>query len=139
MPSRFPRSYAATLAEGAARNPGDVKPLDWMSWQFYMGTLDPTKNTRENIIFAVATQPEKVMSMMPELDSLPPADAAELAQAVKRLQAKPQGAVVGRDRLQAMQRQMGDRFKVYGLNYKGIDLEFEVVGVFPPGATTIRP
>lgn len=133
VPSQMPRAYAATLAEGAARNPGDVKPLDWMSWQFYVGTLDPANNTRENLVFAVATQPEKIMTMMPELDSLSPAESADLAQSVKRLQARPQGMIVGRDRLQAIGRRMGDRLKVYGMNFKGIDLEFEVVGVFPPG------
>ncbi len=42
IPSQMPWSYARTLAEGAARRPGDVRvqPQDSMTWQFYVGTVD---------------------------------------------------------------------------------------------------
>jgi hypothetical protein len=37
----MPLSYAASLGEGAARRPGDVRPVDSMTWQIYLGTTDP--------------------------------------------------------------------------------------------------
>ena len=46
VPSRLPYAYAAPLGRGAARNPGDVRPLDSMTWQFYIGTLDPATAAR---------------------------------------------------------------------------------------------
>ena len=33
-----------------------------------------------------------------------------------------------------MNKRIGERFKLYGIgNFKGLDLEFEIVGIFPPG------
>src|SRR5215210_3902520 len=43
VPSQMPVSYAASLAEGAASRPDDVRPTDHMTWQFYGGTIDPNK------------------------------------------------------------------------------------------------
>src|SRR5438477_3524098 len=52
IPSQMPFSYAQPLSEGAARNPGDIRPIDSMTWQFFGGTLDSgAKPTRENMIF----------------------------------------------------------------------------------------
>ena len=53
----MPFSYATSLSEGAAEGPDDVRPLDSMTWQFYGGTLDPEKFTRENVIFGIAVDP----------------------------------------------------------------------------------
>ena len=41
IPSQMPFAYAESLSDGAARRPGDVRPIDSMTWQFYGGTLDP--------------------------------------------------------------------------------------------------
>src|SRR5205085_8444779 len=54
MPSQMPLAYTDPLSHGAARKPGDKEPKDSMAWQFYIGTLDPTKRTRENMIVLVA-------------------------------------------------------------------------------------
>jgi len=133
IPSQMPFAYAATLSEGAAREPGDLRPLDSMTWQFYGGTLDPVKRTRENILFAVALEPRKIRAMMDELDELGPADAKELDEAVRRLEQQRNGLILGRQRMEAIQKRPGDRITVYSLNYKGIDLEGEIVGTFPAG------
>jgi len=133
IPSQMPYSYVPKLAEGAARNPGDVKPQDSMAWQFYGGTLDPTKQTRNNVLFAVAMDPDKIRTMMDELEQLAPGDSEELDEAVRRLKLQRNGMVLGRQRLKAIEKRMGDRITVHSLNYKGIDLEFEIVGIFPPG------
>src|SRR5438477_658315 len=54
--SRMPFSYAGPLSEGAA-DPSrldQVRPQDSMTWQFYVGTIDPAKRTRESMIFVIA-------------------------------------------------------------------------------------
>lgn len=135
IPSQMPFSYANSLAEGAARNPQDLHPLDSMTWQFYGGTIDPAKRTIENIMFAFAMEPDKVGSMLDELEltSLPPAKADDLRQSIARLKEKRNGIILGREKLAQINKRVGDRFTLTSLNYKDIDLEFEVVGVFPVG------
>src|SRR5262245_307591 len=78
VPSQMPYTYASTLAEGAAREPGDVRPTDSMSWQFYIGTLDPKNQTRENLMLAIAVDPNKIGTMMDELEELTGQQKAEL-------------------------------------------------------------
>jgi putative ABC transport system permease protein len=138
LPSRMPFGYAPELCAGAPRKPGDyrVPPEHSATWQFFVGTLnaDLKKQTRESILFVIATEPRKVLTMFDELDDLPAAQAHALAQAVDRLESTRNGIVVGMDRLAAIDKRIGERFTAYGLgDYKGIDLEFEVVGTFPNG------
>lgn len=133
IPSQMPYSYAASLREAAARDPDDVRPLDSMTWTFYGGTLDTEARTREGLLFAFCLQPEKLRTMMDELDSLPPEVDARFAQAVEALQTHRQGIILGRDRLRELNKRVGDRFTLYGLNYKDINLEVEIVGQFPEG------
>jgi putative ABC transport system permease protein len=134
IPSRLPFSYAATLAEGAARSPQDVRPLDSMNWQFYGGTVDPEKISRESLIYAIASDPRKIPTMLDGLESLPPDQAEQLRKDVEKLAATRQGVIVGRNHLTALNKRIGDRFKLFGIStYMGIDLEFEIVGAFPPG------
>jgi putative ABC transport system permease protein len=129
----MPFTYVETLSQGAARTPQDERPMDWMAWQFYGGTLDRGPVTRENIFFAVAMDPRKVRTMMDELDQLPPEQARDLDASVARLLRTRNGIIMGRDRMAAMKKREGERFTVYSMMYKGIDLEFEIVGVLPGG------
>ncbi|MGA2621751.1 MAG: ABC transporter permease [Thermoguttaceae bacterium] len=146
IPSRLPLSYAASLAEGAAQKPGDVKPADSMTWQFYGGSLDPQKLTRESMIFGLACDPEKLATMMDGLDELSTAESAELQRGIQALKAKPSGIILGQNHLLNLNKMIGDvrdtdlrhflgkKFTLYGFaTFKELDLEFEVVGVFPPG------
>jgi putative ABC transport system permease protein len=131
VPSQMPYAYAAPLAEGAASHPGDVRPQDYMGWAFYGGTLDPNKKTRENMIFFFCMEPAKLLTMMDELDTLTGKDAEELRAAVWRMQQDKRRVIVGKERLQALNKKVGERFTVTSMNYKDIDLEFEITGVFP--------
>jgi len=134
IPSQMPFAYAASLKEGAARNPGDVKPDDSMTWSFYGGFIgDAAKRDRDSMLFAFALEPQKLRSMMDELDSLPKAESEDLQASIDKMIANRSGIILGRDRLAAIGRQVGDRFELKSLNYKEIDLEFEIVGVFPTG------
>ncbi len=133
IPSQMPFAYADSLSQGAAREPDDVRPIDSMTWQFYGGTTDRGERTRENTVFAFAMQPSKINTMMDDLDSLPADDAAKLQELIDELERNRQGLVLGIDRLEALDKRIGDRITLYGINYKDIDLEFEIVGVVPSG------
>ena len=133
-PSRLPFAYAEPLSRGAARNPGDVQPLDSMTWQFFIGTLDPANLTRENMVFAIACNPDKIESMMDGLNDLPPDQQAQLHADIAKLKATRQGIIVGQNHLRATNKRIGERFTATGISIsKGLDLEFEIVGAFPPG------
>jgi len=134
IPSQMPFSYARPLSEGAAREPGDIKPMDSMTWQFVGMTTDIQNRTRENSLFAFAMQPAKLLTMMDDLDTLEstnPALAQEFKQTVEKLQNNRQGLILGKSRLEQLSKKVGDRIKLYGINYRDIDLEFEIVGTFP--------
>jgi putative ABC transport system permease protein len=128
FPSMMPFAYAASLAREAQTLPEDLRPReeDFMTWQFYVGTLDPAKRTRENFILSIALEPRKLRTMMPELENLD-------ERLVQEMEATPQAVVIGRQRLEAMNKRVGERFRVTSLNYEGIDLEFEIAGKFPEG------
>ena len=104
-----------------------------MTWQFYGGTVAQGSSTRENTVFVIAMEPRKIRTMMDELEDIPPEQAGPMDAAVARLIANRRGIIVGKDRLTALNKRVGERFTVYSQMYRGIDLEFEIVGVFPPG------
>jgi putative ABC transport system permease protein len=138
-PSQMPLRYTEPLSRGAARKPGDKLPKDSMAWQFYIGTLDPIKKTRENLVAFVAMDVRKLprkshrdgkvvvdKGIMEDLDPIDEELIDQLAQMT-------QGCLIGKRRLAALHKKVGERFKVTGLEYTGIDLEFEIVGVLPEG------
>jgi putative ABC transport system permease protein len=133
IPSRLPFAYVSTLSDGAARRPGDVRPLDSMSWAFYGGSTEQGKITRESMMFAFALEPKKLATMMDDLDSLPPDQAAELQRNIHKLEQNKRGMIVGIERLKSLNKRVGERIKIYSMNYKDIDLEFDIVGAFPDG------
>src|SRR6266850_2307234 len=121
IPSQMPFSYANTLTDGAARDANDLRPDDSMTWSFYGGTLDIRNRTLNNSLFAFAMEPRKLTTMMDDLDNLPADQAAELEKAVQRLEQNRQGLVVGKERLALLDKRVGDRIKLYGINFRGID------------------
>lgn len=133
-PSQLPYSYVASLKEGAARNPDDVRPADYMTWVFYGGTTDPANPSRENFLFLIGGEPEKIPTMMDELDQLGPEDRARLDSAVQRMTEQRNACVIGPDQLKLMNKKVGERIKISGLIFKGIDLEFEIIDTFPDSA-----
>jgi putative ABC transport system permease protein len=133
IPSQMPISYANTLTEGAAREAGDLRPDDSMTWTFYGGCTDIRNRTINNTLFAFAMEPRKLTTMMDDLDTLPAEQMVELNEAVERMDKNRQGLIVGKERLALLDKRVGERIKLYGINYRGIDLELEIVGVFPPG------
>lgn len=134
LPSRLPLSYIGPLERFAVQNPGDEQPLDsMMTWQFYLGTLDPKSRAPESQFFALAMEPRKIYTMLDELDTLPPAEKAALRRMADQMQTNRRGIIVGQQRLKLLNKRVGERMVVTSLNYREIDLEFEILGVFPPG------
>ncbi len=140
IPSQMPFSYARNIAEGAASKPGDVKPQDDMTWQFYGATTDRAM-TRENLVFFFAMDPDKIPTMMDDLDNLPPTEAAELRKLVERMKQDKRCILLGRDRLRLLNKKVGEHVSLYTVNYKdptpgGQDLDLddcEIIGVLPDG------
>ncbi len=146
IPSQLPYRYVAGLAQGAAKSETDTRPTDYMSWAFFLGSLEADQSSRDfnSFIFAFVMEPEKVLTMMDELDELSPdsSDYKNLAAAVEKLKQNKQGIILGQSRMKKLNKKVGDRFKLYSRNYKDISLEFEIVGTFPQGrydeSTTFR-
>jgi len=133
IPSQLPFSYASTLENGAAREETDVKPMDSMTWQFFYGSIDKTNIGFNTLVFAFCMEPKKLLTMMDELDSLQPAPKAALDTVIQAMEKNRQGIIVGQKRLAALDKKVGDRIKVFGINYRDIELECEILGTFPPG------
>jgi putative ABC transport system permease protein len=142
--SLMPFAYAASLERGAAARPGDVRPQDAMTWQIYFGTVDPTKQTRESIVPCIAMEPSK-WPMMDELwndfttdkgkhrKSLTQELRSQLEEGVRQMKAKKNGMIISPALRLVLNKRVGDRLTLTGINYKGLDLEFEIVGEFPGG------
>jgi putative ABC transport system permease protein len=153
IPSQMPYSYETVLARGAARKKDDIKPDDSMVWTFYGGTIDPNKRTRESIVFFFAMDPAKMMlvdrdssgkplrdsqgnvsyhSMM-DTDDMSADELDQLDRACREMEKDRRKVVIGKERLAAMQKVVGEKITVTSLNYPGIDLELEIIAEFPDG------
>jgi putative ABC transport system permease protein len=49
------------------------------------------------------------------------------------MERNPKGVVIGPERLKTMNKQVGDRFKIQSINYKGLEFEFDIIATLPPG------
>lgn len=138
VPSQMPPSYESGLvAQATGLSPGLASDpaKDLMTWTFVGTTTDPNNRTLETMLFFFALDPKTIPTMMDGLEpaSLDPADRAMMARGVAAMQANMKGVLIGQDRLKSINKQIGDRIKVYSFNYKDIDFEVEVVGTLPRG------
>jgi putative ABC transport system permease protein len=154
IPSQMPFAYAASLSDGGARKTGDVHPDDSMTWSFVGGTIDPNKRTRENIVFFFGMDPAKLLrverdergnmkrdadgrviytSMMDGMDELTDEQLDLLDKGCREMEKDRRKVIIGKERLAAMNKKVGERFTLTGLNYFGMEFEVEVIGEFPEG------
>jgi putative ABC transport system permease protein len=135
IPSQMPFSYGAQLADGRARpdHPEDVKPQDSMTWQFYGGTLEVGKITRESIVFFFAMDPKKFLTMMDGIDEFTPEQIDQLKKWADEMLVDKHKVVIGVERLKALNKKVGEHFTVHSINYKDIDLDVEIIGALPAG------
>jgi putative ABC transport system permease protein len=136
LQGQLPLSYAGPLSQGAARKPGDKTPVDSMAWQFYLGALDPEKRTRENLVVLIATDarhlPTRVGKRVTHKGMIDDLDPLE-KDLVDKLAGTTNGCLLGRKRINNLNKRVGERFTVTGSQPPGVNLEFEIVGVLPPG------
>lgn len=133
IPSQMPFAYERILQDGAAATKDDVKPQNFMSWQFFGGTLD-AKKSRENLIFFFAVDPAKVLPMMDEFRDLTDAERASMETALSAMQEDKRRIILGRDCLARINKQVGERIALFGINYQGIDLDdCEICEALPEG------
>jgi putative ABC transport system permease protein len=128
-PSMMPLTHARYLNPKMPEfilNKGDVGTEDFMTWAFYVGTTDKWKVTPTNWAFFFVMNPDHIIPMMDDIQELDPA-------LVKKLKENPRGVLLGRERLKALNRMVGDRFQLFSYDFKGLDLEFEIVGQMPEG------
>jgi putative ABC transport system permease protein len=149
MPMPYEKEIVAALEKEHLLAHGED---DVMTWQFYIGSTDPEKLTRESMIFFFCMEPRKFLaerdgrpiSMMDGIEEFTPEQIQNALQAIRAMDQNKQGVLVGeeryrllvkKDRLTAEDRRqaVGYKFKVTSLNYKDIDLECEVVGLLPKG------
>jgi putative ABC transport system permease protein len=104
----------------------DVGPDDFMTWSFYVGTTEKWKLTLTNWAFFFVMNPDHIIPMMDDMQGLEPI-------LVQKLKANPKGVLLGKTRLQSINRRVGERFQLYSYDFKGLDLEFEIVGEMPQG------
>jgi putative ABC transport system permease protein len=133
IPSQMPFAYAESLAQGAARNPGDIQPLDSMTWQFFGGALQPGTRSREDLVFAFAMEPKKLATMMDDLDNLPAGLKQTLDANIRAMETNRQAILIGPKKLAQINKRVGERIKLYGVNFRDVDLEFDIVGALPAG------
>src|SRR5262249_2906012 len=72
-----------------------------------------------------------IATMMDDLEDLTGPQKTELERLIDETMKNPHALVIGEDRLKAINKRVGERIKLYGLNFKDLDLEFDIVGVFP--------
>jgi putative ABC transport system permease protein len=129
LPSQMPITYLDYLDPKSPKfilDRNDVGPNDFMYWSFYGGTTEPNKISLDTLVFFFVMNPDHIIPMMDDLQNLDPA----MVQDLKKVR---NGCLVGRDKLRAINKRKGERFKLTSINYKDIDLDFEVVGVLPEG------
>ncbi len=136
IPSQLPSAYGNYLDPSSSSLLPDLQengkpmfysPNDFMSWSFFGGTLDPNKRSPENLIFFFAMNPDHIRPMMDDLSDLDP-------KLIAALKGNLRGCLMGSEKLAAVNKRVGERFKLNSINYKGIDnVEFEIVGVLPDG------
>jgi putative ABC transport system permease protein len=106
-----------------------------MTWQFVAGALDANRRTRDDLVFIIAIEPKKLGTMMDDLElkELSADDAREMADNIRKMEANRLGILVGRDKLAQINKRAGERIKLFGVNFRDIDLDFDIVGTFPSG------
>src|SRR5207244_2743238 len=121
------------------------RPQDSMTWQVYVGTIGANKLAREDQLIFIALQPSKILTIMDNVfDAFTPGEAesgsgvrlaqrAEIQKAVKDMESNKRAVILSAQQLALTHKRVGDRIKVTGINFNGIDLECEIVGGFPPG------
>ena len=117
--------------------PPDMRPVhgedDIMSWSFVGGSTDPVNRRMDNALFMFCMEPKKILTMMDGLDDLTGDEKTMVDAGVKMMLENKQAIVVSQSRLKKLNVKVGQRIKLYGLNYPDMVFEFDIVGALPDG------
>ena len=117
--------------------PPEMRPVngdkDIMSWAFVLGTTDKVNKKPDNAMFLLSTEPGKINTMLDWPDDLTADERGMIDAGVTAMEANKQAIVVSESRLKKLNVRVGQRIKIYGLNYPDLDFEFEIVGMLPEG------
>jgi putative ABC transport system permease protein len=135
IPSQMPRSFEREVVDIAFNLPEEMRPKngldDIMTWSFVGGSTDPNNRSLKNIIFFFAMEPRKLLTMMDGLEEFSPSEMAMLAAAVQEAERNIKAVVIGEEKLELMEKRVGDRIKISSLNYPGLQFEMEIIASFP--------
>jgi putative ABC transport system permease protein len=138
IPSQMPPGHLARVRDEVASLPPGQRPDNIddniMTWAFVGGTLDKGKFTPQNSIFFFATEPDKLLKMMPGLDELSADDQAKIERLAGVMTVDPKAVVIGAEKLRQMNKRVGDRIRISSMNYKELEFEYTIVGEFPTGS-----
>jgi putative ABC transport system permease protein len=130
IPSQMPMKHSDYLDPASPSQLVELKgkytARDYMTWSFYVGYFDLNRKTPADMVGFFVMNPNHIKTMMDDLDTLDDA-------LIDKLKKTRNGCLMGAERMAKMNKKVGERFKVYSLNYKGIDLDFEIVGELPEG------
>ena len=135
IPSKMPRSFEREIIDIAFSLPEEMRPKngmdDIMTWSFVGGSTDPSNRSLKNIIFFFAMEPRKLLTMMDGLDEFSPSEMAMLRRAVEEAERNPKAVVIGEEKLELMEKRVGDRIKITSMNYQGLEFDLEIIAAFP--------
>jgi putative ABC transport system permease protein len=70
---------------------------------------------------------------MDDMDQLTTEQIDLLDRACREMERDKRKVIIGRERLEALKKKVGERITVTSFNYPGVDLEVEIIGQFPEG------
>src|SRR5262245_57796318 len=92
-----------------------IGPNDFMTWSFYVGSLDRNNITWETMVFFFVMNPAHILPMMEDIEDLDP-------NLVDKMKENPEYVLVGRERLERLNKRVGEFFTVRGINqYVNLD------------------
>src|SRR5262249_8240712 len=130
IPSQMPYPYYDEITRGPAKS---VEEKDHMAWAFYGGTIDPDKKDWNSQLFFFSMQPKKFMTMMDGVDEFTPTQREKIAEALKAMELDKRKCLIGAEKLKTLNKRVGERITVTSVNFREIDLEFEIAGELPAG------
>src|SRR5262249_11262338 len=98
---------------------------DWTMWSFYGGYFDESRQMNHAGL-GIATRPENLLAMHPNLAGVDPA-------ALDALRRDKTGALMGLGIMRAMKWQIGPQFTSVSVTHLDTNLRFRIVGVLPAG------
>ena len=78
-------------------------------------------------------EPQKIMTMMDGLDDLSGEEKQMVEDGVQKMLANKQAIVVSQSRLKKLNVRVGQKIKLFGLNYPDMEFQFDIVGTLPEG------